>query len=550
MTLSHACVLREPGESPEEWEEALIRGGGWVVDDAGNPVSGAAGPQSGCVLVDARRVDAVGRVRRSRRRDPAVQAVIVTEPADRGRVEREVLFAPGLGEVWIVGPEEIGEPLVARAAEVTARRRRHRRTRLRLEDALEGLEPLLERRAVISDAYLASLLDAAPDPILSVDASGRILSWNPGAEHVLGFPRAAVLGRPLAEVLDAPQLESATGAPEQRRLEIAFRRSSGESGVAECVVAPVEAAGHRVWAVLLHDLTEERSTQETLEAQAAEMEAQAAEMEMQAAEMEVQARELERHALELERVNAELRERTEELERASAARSRFYANMSHELRTPINAIIGYNALVLDGIYGPVPEKQVEALQRAQRAASHLLELISDVLDLAKIEAGRVSLEAEPVCVPGFLWEVVDTVRSVADHHGSTVEVEGEDSHCISTDPRRLRQILLNLISNALKFGEGRPVTLRWREAGDGGLLIDVEDRGPGIPSEHLDRIFEEFTQLQAPNSGGTGLGLPISRQLASLLGGTVEATSTPGEGSVFRVRLPRALQPGSAPPSD
>jgi PAS domain S-box-containing protein len=528
-----ASILRSRDERPAPWEPRLDGVDARVVDPkASNGLSGELNGST-CVVVDGSRPDAIQRVRLARRADPAVQAVIVAEGEDRLRIGREILFAPGLGEVWIVEASQLDAGLLARAGDVTHQRRRHARTRVQVEHALSRLEPLATRRAIVSDAYLASLLDASPDPILSVDAEGRVLSWNPGAEHVLGHSRDRAIGRPLAELLGVQEVEVApvpTGTVS--RSEIVFRRSSGEEGVGELIVVPVEAAGHRVFAVVLHDVTEERRSRELLESQAAELEAQTV-------EMEIQATSLEEHTRQLELVNEELRERTEEMERAASARSRFYASMSHELRTPLNAILGYNDLVLAELYGPVPEQQRQAIQRAHRAAKHLLELINDVLDLAKIEAGRIELQIETVCFPDLLEDLLDTVSSLASQFGAEIRIEGEGAHCIASDPRRLRQILLNLFSNAVKFGREETITARWRATPEGGLEIDVIDRGPGIGAEHIERIFEEFTQLESTPEGGTGLGLPISRRLALHLGGSLTAISTPGEGSTFRLTLPK-----------
>ena len=234
----------------------------------------------------------------------------------------------------------------------------------------------------------------------------------------------------------------------------------------------------------------------------------------------------------------------EEREAAIASRSRFYAAMSHELRTPINAILGYNDLILSGVYGPISAAQEKGLGRAQRAARHLLDLVNDVLDLSKLEAGKLEVEAEEVSIPELVRDLFATVRPLAEEKGSALQMV-EEAHPgpVLTDPRRVRQIVLNLLSNAIKFGESRPVEVRVRGVEGGGVQVEVADQGQGIAAEHLERIFEEFVQLPNANRGGTGLGLPISRRLAELLGGRLEAESRPGEGSLFRLTLPR-LFPG------
>jgi signal transduction histidine kinase len=245
-------------------------------------------------------------------------------------------------------------------------------------------------------------------------------------------------------------------------------------------------------------------------------------------------------AAKLEEANRMLQERQAELERAMTARNRFYASMSHELRTPINAIIGYNTLLLDSIYGPLNEQQAHGIERTHKAAKHLLELVNDVLDLSKIEAGKFELSVQPTQFPLLIEDLFVTVRPMADEHKSELTLEHEGpARVIETDPRRARQILLNLLSNAIKFGRGKPIVVTSRGLDDGGVEVAVRDHGDGIAAEDLPRVFDEFVQLAHSQSGsGTGLGLPISRRLASLLGGELVAESTVGDGSTFRLRLP------------
>lgn len=238
----------------------------------------------------------------------------------------------------------------------------------------------------------------------------------------------------------------------------------------------------------------------------------------------------------------------QEREQALAARSRFYAVMSHELRTPINAILGYNDLVLGEVFGPLPRGVRESIERSQRATRHLLELINDVLDLSKLEAGKTEISREPVSIPELLDELLATVQPLAEGRGTELNVRADDCVLpITTDPRRLRQILLNLVSNAIKFGEGRPVRIDCRRQEDGSVELAVADQGAGIAPEDLPRIFDEFVQLSNASEEGTGLGLPISKRLAELLGGELDATSTQGAGSVFRLRLPAPQIAVSAP---
>jgi signal transduction histidine kinase len=251
------------------------------------------------------------------------------------------------------------------------------------------------------------------------------------------------------------------------------------------------------------------------------------------------------NAEQLRAVNEKLRARQAELERAMGARSRFYASMSHELRTPINAVLGYTTLLLDQIYGPLTDRQADSLRRVEKAAKHLLELVNDVLDLSKIEAGRIELRVEPVSFPALIEDLFVSVRPLADENGTELSCEHDgDSHTITTDPRRVRQIVLNLLSNAIKFGNGKPVQVRTARLADGGIEVQVRDHGIGIAPEHRTRIFEEFVQIARTDDQGTGLGLPISRRLAEFLGGSLTVESEVGVGSTFFLRLPEAVQDG------
>ncbi|MEX0891071.1 MAG: CHASE domain-containing protein [Gemmatimonadota bacterium] len=228
-------------------------------------------------------------------------------------------------------------------------------------------------------------------------------------------------------------------------------------------------------------------------------------------------------------------------ERSEAARTRFFAAMSHELRTPINAVVGYNDLLLSGAYGPLDARQEDGIQRSQKAARHLTELVNDVLDLSKLAAGKVEVDLIEVHPAALLEDLLTTLGPVADEHGCPLQLETSRArHPIQTDPRRVRQIILNLVSNATKFGAGKPVVIRAADH-DGGVRIEVTDRGPGIAESDQRLIFEEFVQLDSADrtAGGTGLGLTISRRLAELLGGSLEVDSVPGSGSTFRLELPR-----------
>lgn len=249
-------------------------------------------------------------------------------------------------------------------------------------------------------------------------------------------------------------------------------------------------------------------------------------------------------AAQLTELNIQLTERQAELEQAMGVRNRFYASMSHELRTPINAVIGYSTLMIDNIYGPLNVKQREGLERTLRAARHLLELVNDVLDLSKIEAGKIELSLQQVNIPNLIEDLFVTVRPLADEHGTRLSFENPNEPLtVVTDPRRVRQILLNLLSNAIKFGMQKPIKVSCNRTEDGGVCIAVTDHGEGISKGDQSRIFEEFVQVSLTQQLGTGLGLPISRRLATLLDGSLDVESTPRVGSVFTLLLPAESQP-------
>ena len=225
---------------------------------------------------------------------------------------------------------------------------------------------------------------------------------------------------------------------------------------------------------------------------------------------------------------------------ASVAKSAFLANMSHEFRTPLNAILGYTELLIEEAEALALGMFREDLGRVRGAASHLLSMIGHVLDLASIEAGRLRLHTEPVAVGPLLDSVCETARPLLDAGRNTLSQSCTDGLVANTDPDRLRQIVLNLLSNAAKFtDEGRVDVSAWSE-GDR-VFVSVSDTGMGIPDEVLPRLFEEFTQVDGTSTrrfGGTGLGLAISRRLARALGGDIGVRSTLGQGTTFTVTLP------------
>ena len=249
-------------------------------------------------------------------------------------------------------------------------------------------------------------------------------------------------------------------------------------------------------------------------------------------------------AIENVRLFDEIEEKNRQLQQASENKSQFVSSMSHELRTPLNAIIGLTEMMVTNAARFGTEKAQEPLQRVNRAGTHLLGLINQVLDLSKIEAGKLELNPQTVQLAPLIEEVIGTARQLAEQNKNRLILNAQENlGALTVDPLRLRQILLNLLSNACKFTKEGEVKLQARRMADGRgnwIEVAVSDNGIGMTREQQEKIFEEFTQADASTAqrfGGTGLGLAITRKLARMMGGDVTVTSEPGKGSAFTVRL-------------
>jgi signal transduction histidine kinase len=249
-------------------------------------------------------------------------------------------------------------------------------------------------------------------------------------------------------------------------------------------------------------------------------------------------------AIQNARLFSQIEEKSRQLAEASEHKSQFLASMSHELRTPLNAIIGLTEMIVTNAAKFGAEKAQEPLRRVNAAGTHLLGLINEVLDLSKIEAGKLELNPEPVNLPRLIDDVIGTAGQLAEKNKNRLVVDGADNlGPFTADPMRLKQILLNLLSNACKFTKEGEVALRVRRVTDGRDWIElaVADTGIGMTAEQQAKLFQDFTQadsLTARRYGGTGLGLALSRRLARMMGGDVTVASEAGKGSVFTVRLP------------
>jgi signal transduction histidine kinase len=252
-------------------------------------------------------------------------------------------------------------------------------------------------------------------------------------------------------------------------------------------------------------------------------------------------------AADVNRMSDELQRAYQELELASKHKSDFLATMSHELRTPLNAIIGFSEILQEQMFGELNERQIAYVNDVLEAGRHLLSLINDVLDLAKIEAGKMELELSQVALPELLRSAVSMHSERAGRGGVALALHTEpDEITVTADERRVRQVVFNLLSNAVKFtpADGRiDVSARLE---NGTVEIAVADTGPGIAAEDLESIFEEFEQTtDGKKAEGTGLGLPLSRKLVELHGGRLWAESQPGHGSTFHFTLPVRHETGT-----
>ena len=393
-----------------------------------------------------------------------------------------------------------------------------------------------------SQARFREVVTSALDAIILFDDTSTITLFNSAAERMFCCVSADAVGTSIARFFpdetkavdelrafaDGREAAVAARQPVETVRALSGRRADGDVFPLEASVSLLKSPGNTTYTLIVRDVSERVRHEEMLKQQAVS---------------------LANTMSELKALNDELSERQADLERAMTARSRFYASMSHELRTPINAVLGYSTLLLENIYGPLNEKQREGIERTHKAAKHLLELVNDVLDLSKIEAGKIDLRLQPVSFPSLIEDLFVTVRPLADQYGSSLKIEHTgDSIRIVSDPRRLRQILLNLLSNAIKFGKGKPIRVALTRRDDNGVIVEVIDEGEGIAPDDQERIFQEFVQLgKTQLTEGTGLGLPISRRLAELLRGSLTLHSELGHGSTFRLSLPPTAERSGSP---
>jgi PAS domain S-box-containing protein len=488
--------------------------------------------------------------REGRRRAIEMNAVLLDIALARGR-QQPTPTSTSAREVTLVDPEDGSDLLFELVPRQLGGDGAGGGTRIvvlrdvnELRHAARELE-LQVRRVSLAEAdatrerdRLDLVLEHVADPILVTDDRSRVLLMNRQAEALfaLGVEREAGDATRAIWAANDAQLTAFLGAfladdQRMRHARLQLARDGGDPLPVEIVAGKIAdpRGGPTAVVSVLHDLTREVENEQLY-----------ARLKRSSEQLEARV-----HAAtaDLERQNARLQWQSRELERANRLKSEFLASMSHELRTPINALLGYAALLLDRVYGDLGTQQEQALDRMRAAARHLLELINDILDLAKIEAGKMPVHLEEVPLVALLEDVGRQVEPLLRDKPVEFRCHApEERVMLFTDVTKVRQILLNLLSNAAKFTHEGSVELVARvEEGGQRITFEVRDSGIGIRPQDLAAIWEDFRQVDQSRTreyGGTGLGLSITRKLVQRLDGAVDVRSTVGEGSTFVVSLP------------
>lgn len=368
----------------------------------------------------------------------------------------------------------------------------------------------------IVPAAHASILQGIEDPILILDAAGRLIDLNPAASTLFASS-GLVLGKDIGPLLAAvPDLRQTWQEKSHADVEInvALNRTV-HTFLARLQTLATKRGLVTGYVLMLRDITERRQSELAIEAQ----------------------------NTQLKEMNQKLIVAQQEAEQANRVKSQFLANMSHELRTPLAAINGFVQILLTGMVGELNEKQRTNLERTLANGRHLLALVNDVLDIAKIEAGGMELVPKTIVVRDWVQAIIEQTRPLAEEKSLPLEFEikSDVPQAVQGDAHRLQQIVVNLLSNAIKFTEKGRVRLEIECAPPDKCIIRVSDTGIGIPPEARELIFDEFRQVDSSTTreyGGTGLGLAITRKLVLLMGGTIAVESEVGKGSTFTVTLP------------
>jgi two-component system sensor histidine kinase/response regulator len=391
---------------------------------------------------------------------------------------------------------------------------------------LAVITSVIDRRFSVlesSEERLRLIINTALDAVVTMNAEGLITNWNSEAERTFGWSSQEALGRRLSETIVPPQyredyerglqrfLKTGDGMMLRQRTEIAALHRDGHEFPVEVATSPIKFGGQWIFNSFIRDITEHKRAQEEL-------------------------------------LNAK-----QAAEDANRAKSAFLANMSHELRTPLNAIIGYSEMLEEETRESGEVGTVRDLQKIQSAGKHLLSLINDILDLSKIEAGKMGLHLETFDVPQMIEEIVSTVKPAVSKNNNTIQLEvAKNAGKMRADLTKVRQILLNLLSNSCKFTDHGIIALkvdRITSDHQDWVQFQVIDTGIGITAEHTQNLFREFSQADSSISrkyGGTGLGLAITHRFIQIMRGRISVDSKPGQGSTFTVQLPAevALESG------
>jgi two-component system sensor histidine kinase/response regulator len=383
---------------------------------------------------------------------------------------------------------------------------------------LAVLTSVIDRRFSVlesSEERLRLIINTALDAVVTMNAEGLITNWNSEAERTFGWSSQEALGRQLSETI-MPQhyrqdyerslerfLKTGDGTRLRQRTEITALHRDGREFPVEIATSPIQFGGQWIFSSFIRDITEHKRAQEELLAA--------------------------KHAAE----------------DANRAKSSFLANMSHELRTPLNAIIGYSEMLEEETQESGETAAVQDLQKIQSAGKHLLSLINDILDLSKIEAGKMGLHLETFDVAQMIEEIVSTVQPAMAKNANTIQIDvAINAGKMHADLTKVRQILLNLLSNSSKFTDRGVISLRVDRAAidrRDWLRFQVIDTGIGITAEHKENLFREFSQADtsiARKYGGTGLGLAITYRFIQMMRGSIAVDSKPGQGTTFTIQLP------------
>jgi len=377
-----------------------------------------------------------------------------------------------------------------------------------------------------SEARFRHLVDGVKDyAVFMLNPEGRVVTWNAGAERMKGYQAPEIVGQDMAQfyeegdrALHKPELALQMAAAAGRSEDEGWRvRKDGSRFWANVIIASLKDDAGRLagFASVTRDMTERKQIE-----------------------------------AEIRQLNADLEqrvvERTAQLESANHAKSDFLANMSHELRTPLNAIIGFSEMLIDGKPGPLNPKQSQYIKNVIDSGTHLLELINDVLDLSKVEAGKMELHPEPFSVEVAIEAVTHLVAPMVQKKNLAIQVQVDPAADEATlDLQKFKQVLFNLLSNAVKFTpDGGRIDVCATPLNGAQLELRVRDTGIGIKPEDVGRLFQEFHQLDsglARQYSGTGLGLALTRRIIEFQHGTIRVESEPGRGSTFIVVLPRVI---------